>query len=702
MFKNIIPNFALLAVCLTATAGLSPVWKQFKQEKETGKLPTVIPDFSYAGYHYGTKAIAPKGKIFNVTNFGATPNDHTDDTLAVMKTVEAAKKAGGGIVYFPAGRFIFNTDMAKRRTIKIDASNIIIRGAGSQAGGTILHLIHPFGGGKPHDFHRLHLGRNLFLVHSPAEETRLANRKAITKITSHALQGSFTFEVADASSLKEGQFVISYAKNKGLFLDLIKPYQPEKRWTNLTNNKSYACEIMQIKAIKGNKITVYAPLNFEIKPEYDWILKKYQPIEEVGFEDLTFMGNWHQGYIHHRSGIDDSGWAMIKFKGVHNGFIRRCNFINVNQVAAITLSSHVSVLNINVAGNEGHHTPRVIFYSNGVFGGYVNDMANFSHGPSLNYGTSSTVFYRCRSMGGIDSHGGKPLNSLFDNIATGQIRSSGGVRDYPQHLRGLVLWNCENICDKLITYDFWKKHAQNAFVKPIIVGFHGKRAIFDSSKLEILESKGKAVEPESLFEAQTQLRMGHIPAWLEQAAKDDVVMRTQKLPAYYHRNDPASVPFFQIETFKVDDLLKFVTSISMQMWNTKLYTYKLKNKELTMTTDQTFVRDALYSAMYSIYLRHKDNNTITVEEHTFKGKTFIKFILKSGELKSAPRPLPNCKYYKDAVKFVKILDGKIEFIENSNHYEIHLTFKQSSASNNSITNNTKCPQCKNTAGKNIR
>lgn len=46
------------------------------------------------------------GATFNVTKFGATGDGQTDDLRAIQKAADAAFRAGGGIVYFPAGTYL--------------------------------------------------------------------------------------------------------------------------------------------------------------------------------------------------------------------------------------------------------------------------------------------------------------------------------------------------------------------------------------------------------------------------------------------------------------------------------------------------------------------------------------------------------------------------------------------------------------------
>lgn len=61
----------------------------------------------------GTVAIGPHAEVwktdrFDVTQYGAIPNDGLDDTLAIQTALAAAATNGGGIVYLPRGRFQCN------------------------------------------------------------------------------------------------------------------------------------------------------------------------------------------------------------------------------------------------------------------------------------------------------------------------------------------------------------------------------------------------------------------------------------------------------------------------------------------------------------------------------------------------------------------------------------------------------------------
>ena len=48
------------------------------------------------------------GPIFDVTSYGAQPNDSGFDDAGIQAAIDAAEAAGGGVVFFPAGRYLVN------------------------------------------------------------------------------------------------------------------------------------------------------------------------------------------------------------------------------------------------------------------------------------------------------------------------------------------------------------------------------------------------------------------------------------------------------------------------------------------------------------------------------------------------------------------------------------------------------------------
>ena len=67
---------------ITVEAQTSDLWGQ-GGERWAGS--SILPDFSYAGYHFGEQEIPTPQVKANVLNFGAKGDGKTDDTMAFVK-----------------------------------------------------------------------------------------------------------------------------------------------------------------------------------------------------------------------------------------------------------------------------------------------------------------------------------------------------------------------------------------------------------------------------------------------------------------------------------------------------------------------------------------------------------------------------------------------------------------------------------------
>jgi Pectate lyase superfamily protein len=74
----------------------------------------------------------PVTHIFDVTAYGARGNDQSDNTMAFGDAIQAAETAGGGVVYVPAGKYVFSASKTGTGgSIVIDGTvPITLQGAG--------------------------------------------------------------------------------------------------------------------------------------------------------------------------------------------------------------------------------------------------------------------------------------------------------------------------------------------------------------------------------------------------------------------------------------------------------------------------------------------------------------------------------------------------------------------------------------------
>lgn len=71
-----------------------------------------------------------QAKEFDITQYGATPNDDTDDTTAIENTLTACAEAGGGTVLVPAGTFLLSRRNNESPILEVP-SDTTVRGEGA-------------------------------------------------------------------------------------------------------------------------------------------------------------------------------------------------------------------------------------------------------------------------------------------------------------------------------------------------------------------------------------------------------------------------------------------------------------------------------------------------------------------------------------------------------------------------------------------
>lgn len=506
--KHLLLSAALLGLATAAQkpdacgvpAGTSALWRDFVEARRTGAEP-ILPDFSYAGYDYSNTPVPDvAGPVFKVTDHGASPDDARHDDAGIQRAIDAAAAAGGGVVLFPSGRFLISPTESTEQVITITSSNIVLRGAGSGEGGTEIVM------------DRMKPGGVMFRI-----APRDMSATELTTIIAGARRETFEVEVSDASLLKPGQrVVIRYqhpAYNKIYFGDL----ELSPAWKRVYANGMSFAEAHRIAAISGRRVRFDEPLHFTLVMNVaPFTLRHLVFLEEVGVEDIRFTGRWDQypePFVHHKDTYHDTAWSILSLKQVANGWVRRVEFRHVNQAINADTAVAFTFDRIRYTGKQGHtsiHARR----GYGVLIKDNEDLAAHDHGPSVGYNAVGTVVLRhgMQVAQQIDSHGGVPYATLFDDVTGGIFEDNGGpYENYPNHAKYLVFWNFAHRAKKPHTYDFWRvaTRENNTFALPIFAGFtHDQPVTFVDEKRKVAhnESRGTRVIPISLFDAQLALR----------------------------------------------------------------------------------------------------------------------------------------------------------------------------------------------------
>ena len=505
------------------------IYQQFVKDKESGREP-ILPDFSYSGYHYFNKPVPDvTHPVFDVTTYGAIPNDDVSDQPAIVRAIAAAEENGRGVVFFSPGMFLVNTDADKNdegynEPIYIHSSNIVLRGSGSRRGGTIIRMVNYM----------------VPLPDRPGAVPRMFNfqpvsfaRSTLARLTESAERETFWITVNNTSMLSVGQWIwISMTVRDAEGINtFIAPRSP----SGLRELFEVGLDIREehsIAEIQGNRVRLNEPLHTRVNQGS--AVQSLPHLEEVGVEDISFHGSFFESFVHHLNLIHNAGWKAFSFNRCVNSWVRRVSFVHVSGTINFTSSAAVSVYQATIAGNKGH-TAFNSQDSYGIWFGLSEDIAGQApystvplidaqrntraipgqhHGTGMSHSSTGNVVYRYDMAPDqpLDIHKTDPsYANLYDLVNNGRLSGSSGGGVPPHHLRRLVFWNYNHGGD-VAHYDFWQGYLK--FLHPIIVGFHGNPATFNESDLEVLESNGEAVTPESLFEAQLALRLGSVPAWV--------------------------------------------------------------------------------------------------------------------------------------------------------------------------------------------
>lgn len=516
-------------------------------DAQVNNTEPILPTFSYAGYHYGERGLPSDSElptaIFDVTQppFNAIPNDDISDKTAIKAAIAAAEANGGGVVFFPPGRFIISDESDKNEVIYIRKSNVVIKGSGSGPGGTELYQKVYSDETQP--------GNDWTVPY--IFQFRPSNRgvQKIANITGDAVRETFSVEVDDVSRLSVGQWVqLDLTDNSpDLVANELFPYTKndlyQSNTTKIVTEGVLVKELHKIKSIDGMTVTFVEPLHKTIDSQYNWTLNAYNTIQEVGMQDLKFTGGFVYKHLHHQAPqelypgepvggphafISSSGWSGVQFTNVVNGWLKNIEFSQMSQAAQFKLSGYCTALDIKYTGNPGHN-----FISTnsatGCFLGNVNDeTTGVWHGSGLNSQSIGNVIWRntnpTNGNSGMEIHASQPRANLFDVCKGGFFFNMGGSTGaLPNHLRHLVLWNFEGTSYQPTNVKSWRPNNEtiySKFLMPIISGLKGFTMSTAANQYQVNESPGKFVDEESLYEAQLEYRLGYLPSWINGEASN--------------------------------------------------------------------------------------------------------------------------------------------------------------------------------------
>ncbi len=592
----------IILFSMTSFGQDAQIWKKYIGTISDPNIP-VLPNYGYAGYKQGQEAIPDTHNLttFNVANYGAVANDSSSDQAAIQAAIDAAEANGGGIVFFPPGEFLINTNASSTNSITITKSNIILKGSGSTPGGTVInmvnHMLQP-SGANPWDTPQM----IRFIGGS--------SNTGSTNITQDQNRGGFIIKVQNASIFQNKKYLkLKMDNNTVANTYFLEGKIPRSIWTKVINDGVEVSEFHEIVSVNtsNNTITLKDPILDDIESSWGWKAHTVNLIENCGFEDIHFKGNFNDPFQHHKNYIHDYAWHAVLMRFVANSWIRRSKFSNISMAAKFNAVYASNIMTILVEGNAGHGVSAVDGGSTGVLQGLIWDNTNNGqwHGPDMSGRTCGSVVWRVDTAGrGWDLHSAQPRTNLIDMYLSSGISGSGGhYSNNPNHLSGLTIWNQERTGRNETNYNFWNTNCGSNYcgttvINPIIVGYHGSATTtFNQSNIKYEESNGTKVNPVSLYEAQVEHRLGTKPAWIDAAISEYESLKTDWYDEQGGENGGGN------ETF---------TNMSLSGWGSETYT---GDNGISWTVNGKGV-DGYINASKGVYFQ---KNTTGIQSGTISG-----------------------------------------------------------------------------------
>ena len=510
IFSLILLNVLYAAELPVSLVGSGPELKYLKTERGDQ-----VCDFSHAGYGGGGVTFptsSNKKTVVAVTGDASDAIQSAINQVASMPLVDGVR----GTVELAAGTYNCS------KTLAIKTNGIILKGAGSAAGGTVIKLT-----GKPHI--AIEIAREVST--GDGKESKKKAREAAAsegkskgsskpiKITDdYVPSGTTVINVQSASGLKSGDTIeITREATKDwihfMGMDNLMDAGKLETWMKEDREITY---LRKVKSIKGNEITIDVPLTDCIDGKFlgksGATVTKVEPqkkISKCGMENFRIeapnpVGDWRDaqyiGVIINNAediwmknvgmkntfpdlqvGEDSSRVTIEALKTEHPGEIKQSEKSN-------GYASYVRLLGTQVLMNKCSLSGDNAFY-----------VSTANTTSQLNVVLNSTF----SGDGSIQPHMTWSTALLLDNCKFNQgaiiIRNRGKAGSGHGWTMGWsVVWNCSA---KSITVE------QPPGVTNWCVGSSGKYEVEDKGKSQWLFMKGSAATPSSLYVAQLAARM---------------------------------------------------------------------------------------------------------------------------------------------------------------------------------------------------
>ncbi|WIA15873.1 hypothetical protein OEZ85_012625 [Tetradesmus obliquus] len=409
-------------------------------------------DWSYAGYASGEKPIPWVSQSVDVKSFGAKGDGRTDDTWAITKAIDAARK--GSAVFFPAGKYV----ITKRIDIR---KQVVLRGAGRDV--TTLYFPHSLA-----DVYgsRGSWGHGTCFLNFWGWNPVKPGVTYLARVTSgYAARGSRQLAVDDVGRFKPGQWVrLVLQDSSEVFRSVLMGNKMDPGWPKAAapGSNFLVRFSSRVKSVgPGSSITLERALPWEVKQQWGPQLHAVKPsVVDAGLEALTIEFAWSP----YKGHLKEDGLNAVMFNQMAQSWIKDVRFLNSDTAVYFWGVSFSTVQDVEIATTKPRSSRSSDFWGGLDRQGHRGIWSEFGEANlftriamkvpfvhDFSVATAETGSVWSNSWGAdlnLDFHKGAPYANLYTDLDLGQgsrpFRSGGAAGAGPHAAAYQTFWNLKS------------------------------------------------------------------------------------------------------------------------------------------------------------------------------------------------------------------------------------------------------------------
>ncbi|MEM1175572.1 MAG: glycosyl hydrolase family 28-related protein [Pseudomonadota bacterium] len=414
---------------------------------ETIRQKHYLPDFSYAGYRNGLSPLpTASGELVSVDEFGASADDNIDDTKAVQAAIQHAGTLDGPVVIrFSPGRYRISG------ILKLERSDIVLQGAGSGTGGTLIHFPRPLRQVdksasldelrqylRKLDKRQVEPERNIndyFSEYSwsggfiwiqkpgtrpaPYLEAFDPDIDALADIRL-GVRGESVIELANSADVEPGDIIqIQWINKEGPEAGIIKSvYESDYRMAGSHHwsfpKRPLVRQTSRVVDVDGSTVTLSDALLHDVDESIPAQVALWSGLQNVGVEDLHLEFPAAPYFGHHL----EQGYNGIYFTSAFDSWARNIRVTNADSGILSYNSANLTFSNITSEGTRPAHYAVHMGNVHNVLAEDVRVMNPVLHSLTFNTQSTKCVYKNAEVFvtPTLDQHAGANHQNLYDNV----------------------------------------------------------------------------------------------------------------------------------------------------------------------------------------------------------------------------------------------------------------------------------------------